>query len=235
MLTCQIADRLLNVQSQAAMLDSGISVTLGQLLARLLPALTDASKAAEAAALTTMVLEIVNVLCNLDICLDPAVAPEQRALEDCIPTNEVCAGAQTNAHLSCRVLVVMSRCWAANDSGMHLPGCPAWASGAYCIWVQDLLLIVTQAASVVAVLLAGLTRLGGNAYIAKRLIMMLAAHAPSRSALRTACARWRAQATGLQDNADGSNAAAVQWAISRLWQQGQAHCIPYLLSGSAIL
>lgn len=65
-----------------------------------------------------------------------------------------------------------------------------------------------------AVLLAGLTRLGGNAYIAKRLIMMLAAHAPSRSALRTACARWRAQATGLQDNADGSNAAAVQWAIS---------------------
>ena len=86
-----------------------------------------------------------------------------------------------------------------------------------------------QAASVVAVLLAGLTRLGGNAYIAKRLIMMLAAHAPCRSALRTACARWRAQATGLQDNADGSNAAAVQWAISRLWQQGQAHrrpCLP---------
>ena len=71
------------------MLDSGISVTLGQLLARLLPALTDASKAAEAAALTTMVLEIVNVLCNLDICLDPAVAPEQRALEDCINPNEV--------------------------------------------------------------------------------------------------------------------------------------------------
>ena len=77
----------------------------------------------------------------------------------------------------------------------------------------------------VAVLLAGLTRLGGNAYIAKRLIMMLAAHAPSRAALRTACARWRAQATGLQDNADGSNAAAVQWAISRLWQQGRAPCI----------
>ena len=73
------------------MLDSGISVTLGQLLARLLPALTDPSKAAEAAALTTMVLEIVNVLCNLDICLDPAIAPEQRALEDCINPNEVSA------------------------------------------------------------------------------------------------------------------------------------------------
>ena len=93
---------------------------------------------------------------------------------------------------------------------------------------------MVQAASVVAVLLAGLTRLGGNAYIAKRLIMMLAAHAPSRSALRTACARWRAQATGLQDNADGSNAAAVQWAISRLWQQGQALCIPRLLCRSVL-
>ena len=77
-----------------------------------------------------------------------------------------------------------------------------------------------QAASVVAVLLAGLTRLGGNAYIAKRLIAMLAAHAPGRSALRTACSHWRAQATGLPDDADAAHAAALQWAISRLWQQG---------------
>ena len=74
----------------------------------------------------------------------------------------------------------------------------------------------------VGVLLAGLTRLGGNAYIAKRLIAMLATHAPGRSALRTACARWRAQATGLSDDADASKAAAVQWTISRLWQQGKA-------------
>ena len=74
----------------------------------------------------------------------------------------------------------------------------------------------------VGVLLAGLTRLGGNAYIAKRLIAMLATHAPGRSALRTACARWRAQATGLSDDADASKAAAVQWTISRLWQQGEA-------------
>lgn len=80
--------------------------------------------------------------------------------------------------------------------------------------------VFMQAASVVAVLLAGLTRLGGNAYIAKRLIAMLAAHAPGRSALRTACSRWRAQATGLPDDADAAHAAALQWAISRLWQQG---------------
>lgn len=74
---------------QAAMLDSGITVVLGQLLARLLPALTDAARAAEAAALTTMVLETVNVLCNLDICLNPGVLAEQRAIEDCIAPNEV--------------------------------------------------------------------------------------------------------------------------------------------------
>ncbi len=94
------------------MLDSGISVTLGQLLARLLPALTDASKAAEAAALTTMVLEIVNVLCNLDICLDPVVAPEQRALEDCIPPNEVSVGIEIHPHLKRKVLLMTSSCWA---------------------------------------------------------------------------------------------------------------------------
>jgi hypothetical protein len=75
--------------AQAAMLDAGITVTLGQLLARLLPALSDAAKAMEAAALTTMVLEIITVLCNLDICLNPAVRPEQRALEDCIAPSEV--------------------------------------------------------------------------------------------------------------------------------------------------
>ncbi len=82
-------DMTIAMSLQAAMLDSGITVTLGQLLARLLPALTDATKAAEAAALTTMVLEIINVLCNLDICLDPAVSQEQRAMEDCIAPNEV--------------------------------------------------------------------------------------------------------------------------------------------------
>jgi hypothetical protein len=71
------------------MLDAGITVTLGQLLARLLPALGDAARAAEAAALTTMALEIITVLCNLDICLNPAVRPEQRAQEDCIAPSEV--------------------------------------------------------------------------------------------------------------------------------------------------
>ena len=88
---------------QAAMLDSGITVRLAQLVARLLPAVTDAAKAADAAALTTMVLEIVTVLCNLDICLNPAVSLEQRALEDCIEPAEVltmaikCSGSAQSA------------------------------------------------------------------------------------------------------------------------------------------
>ena len=77
------------------MLDSGITLTLAQLVARLLPALADAAKAADAAALTTMVLEIVTALCNLDICLNPAVSLEQRAVEDCIEPAEVLTPAIT--------------------------------------------------------------------------------------------------------------------------------------------
>lgn len=68
----------------------------------------------------------------------------------------------------------------------------------------------------VAILLAGLGRLGGNAFIAKRLIAALASHGPGRTALRTAATRWQAQATG----ASTTGEAALQWAVSRLWQQG---------------
>lgn len=68
-----------------------------------------------------------------------------------------------------------------------------------------------------AILLAGLTRLGGNAYIAKRLVVALSAHAPGREALRLAATRWQTQATG----ASASSEAALQWATSRLWQQGR--------------
>ena len=74
----------------------------------------------------------------------------------------------------------------------------------------------------VAILLAGLGRLGGNAFIAKRLVAALAAHAPGRAALRTAVTRWQAQATG----ASTTGEAALQWAVSRLWQQG-AHTLSF--------
>lgn len=59
-------------------------------------------------------------------------------------------------------------------------------------------------------------RLGGNAFIAKRLVAALATHAPGRAALRTAATRWQAQATG----ASTTGEAALQWAVSRLRQQG---------------
>jgi hypothetical protein len=72
----------------------------------------------------------------------------------------------------------------------------------------------------VAILLAGLTRLGGNAYIAKRLVLSLSAHAPGRRALRLAATRWQTQATG----ASASGNAALQWATSRLRQQGERAC-----------
>ncbi|CAL8468510.1 g8050 [Coccomyxa elongata] len=146
---------------KAALLDAGCAAALGQLLARLVPAAADPAKAAEAGALITMALEIITVLCNIDVCLDPSLSPEQRAIDECVGTNE--------------------------------------------------------AGSVVAILLAGLGRLGGNAFIAKRLVAALAAHAPGRAALRTAVTRWQAQATG----ASTTGEAALQWAVSRLWQQGQ--------------
>jgi len=82
---------------------------------------------------------------------------------------------------------------------------------------------------VVAILLAGLGRLGGNAFIAKRLIAALASHAPGRTALRTAATRWQAQATG----ASTTSEAALQWAVSRLWQQGAGS--PQTLSRSLLV
>ncbi len=74
---------------QAALLDAGCAAALGQLLARLVPAAADPAKAAEAGALTTMALEIITVLCNIDVCLDPSLSPEQRAIDECVGTNEV--------------------------------------------------------------------------------------------------------------------------------------------------
>lgn len=84
--------------AQAAMLDAGCGAALGRLLARLLPALADPGKAAEAGALTTMALEVITVLANPDVCLNPASDPAQRAAEECIGVAEVraalCSGAR---------------------------------------------------------------------------------------------------------------------------------------------
>jgi len=74
---------------QAALLDAGCAAVLGQLLARLVPGAADPAKGAEARALTTMALEIATVLCNPDVCLDPSLSLEQRAVDECVGASEV--------------------------------------------------------------------------------------------------------------------------------------------------
>ena len=77
---------------QAALLDAGCGAALGQLLARLLPGLgSDSGRAGEAGALVTMALEVVTVLANPDVCLDPALPAERRAAEECLGVPEVSA------------------------------------------------------------------------------------------------------------------------------------------------
>jgi hypothetical protein len=76
---------------QAALLDVGCAATLSQLLARLLPAAADPAKAANAGALTTMALEVITVLSNPEVCLNPDLDIEQRAVEECVAPNEVSA------------------------------------------------------------------------------------------------------------------------------------------------
>lgn len=94
---------MLLIGVQAALLDAGCAASLGQLLARLVPAAADPAKAAEAGALTTMALEIITVLCNIDVCLDPSLSSQQRATDECVGTSEVCClhGTLTFGPLSC--------------------------------------------------------------------------------------------------------------------------------------
>ena len=81
------------------------------------------------------------------------------------------------------------------------------------------MLRLPQAASLVAVLLATLTSIGGNGHISKRVIGSLAAHMPGRAALKLGAARWQALATGSLQQEPGSK-SVLQWAVSRLWQLG---------------
>lgn len=120
---------------------------------------------AEAAAVATMVLEAATVLLSPEVCLDPSLPGEQRAVMDTPP----------------------------------LP----------------------EAASLVAVILGCLPRLGSCAHIAARLVRSLAAGRPGRTALAGGAGRWRAAALGpLADPADAPS--ALQWAATRLWQHTDA-------------
>ena len=72
-------------------------------------------------------------------------------------------------------------------------------------------------ASLVAVVLGCLPRLGACAHLAARLLRAAAGGRPGRAALAAGAARWRAICLGPAAEAVDS-AGALQWAAGRLWQ-----------------
>ncbi|KAK9829627.1 hypothetical protein WJX72_006957 [[Myrmecia] bisecta] len=142
---------------KAAFLDLKLAGISARLLSRLVPVLNEG---ADAVALCTMVMELVTVLFNPDVCLNPALPPIERVLQECPPTAE--------------------------------------------------------AGLLVAVLLASLQRMGGNAHIAKRVLRQLANHAPGRAALRLGTAKWQVQAGAANPGADPNSHESMTWAADRL-------------------
>lgn len=68
--------------------------------------------------------------------------------------------------------------------------------------------------------MASLSRLGGNAHVAKRILKLLSTHLPGRVVLRLGAAKWQAQATGGEYASATGSKASLQWAASRLWAAG---------------
>lgn len=80
-----------------------------------------------------------------------------------------------------------------------------------------------QAATLMALLMASLPRMGPNAHLAKRVLKGLAAHVPGRMALRHAAAKWQAQLAqqqGAPAPPGQANKEALKWAATQLWQMG---------------
>ena len=69
--------------------------------------------------------------------------------------------------------------------------------------------------------MASLSRLGGNAHVAKRTLRMLSTHLPGRVVLRLGAAKWQANMTGGDFSKAVGSKASLQWAASRLWAAGQ--------------
>ena len=61
------------------------------MLAAVIPRIagTTGDEQAEAVAVTTMLMEVVTVLHTPEVALNPAQPPEQRAVDDCPPAQEV--------------------------------------------------------------------------------------------------------------------------------------------------
>lgn len=77
-----------------------------------------------------------------------------------------------------------------------------------------------QGGLIAAIIMASLSRLGGNAHVAKRILKLLSTHLPGRVVLRLGAAKWQAQATGGEYASATGSKASLQWAASRLWAAG---------------
>ncbi|KAL0053110.1 hypothetical protein WJX82_000994 [Trebouxia sp. C0006] len=75
---------------------------------------------------------------------------------------------------------------------------------------------------IAAIIMASLSRLGGNAHVAKRVLRLLSTHLPGRVVLRLGAAKWQAQATGGEFATAVGSKASLQWAASRLWAAAEA-------------
>lgn len=75
------------VHPQAAFLDQGIVTAIAKLLTHLM---RDETHGPEVTSLCTMALEIVTVLFNPDVCLNPLLPVTQRVIDDCPSVKEVC-------------------------------------------------------------------------------------------------------------------------------------------------
>ena len=102
-------------------------------------------------------------------------------------------------------------------------GLPYQRSSAVPACIVSLMRLWMQAASLMALLMASLPRMGPNAHLAKRVLKGLAAHVPGRMALRHAAAKWQvqlAQQQGAPAPPGQANKEALKWAATQLWQMG---------------
>ena len=81
--------------------------------------------------------------------------------------------------------------------------------------------LLLQGGLIAATIMASLSRLGGNAHVAKRILRMLSTHLPGRVVLRLGAAKWQANMTGGDFAKAVGSKASLQWAASRLWAAGQ--------------
>lgn len=90
-----------------------------QVLAAVIPRIagTTGDEQAEAVAVTTMLMEVVTVLHTPEVALNPAQPPEQRALEECPPPQEVRAAG---------VCCLQDVCLLAVFNVLHILKCSSW-------------------------------------------------------------------------------------------------------------